>query len=125
MGEKKRILIIEDNERNRKLEKDLLEVAGYEILEAESGEEGIETARKELPDLILLDLRMPGMGGEAAFKILNSDEKTKDIPCVAVTASVAVYRNVEDSLIEEGFAGYVSKPIDTHTFVEKVTKHIK
>jgi CheY-like chemotaxis protein len=107
----KRILIVEDNAQNRLLLKDLLEYHGFEILEAANGEEGIAVARKERPDLILMDLQMPVMDGFAAGKILKEDPATKHIKIVAITSFAMV--GDRERVMEAGFDDYISKPIDT------------
>lgn len=85
---KKKALVVDDNANNLLLEKDLLEVAGFEVFEAVTALIGLEIARKEIPDVIILDMRLPDMRGSVAARILRLDEKTSDIPIVFVTASV-------------------------------------
>ena len=85
---KKKALIVDDNENNLMLEKDLLEVAGFEVFEAENATDGIAIARKEKPDIIIMDVRLPDMRGSEAARILRQDKETSDIPIVFVTASV-------------------------------------
>jgi len=106
-----RILVVEDNPQNRMLLKDLLEFHGFEILEAANGEEGIAAARKEMPDLILMDLQMPVLDGFAAGKILKEDPATKHIKIIAVTSFAMV--GDRERVMEAGFDDYISKPIDT------------
>ena len=107
----KRILIVEDNPQNRMLLRDLLEFHGFEVLEAADGKEGIDSARKEMPDLILMDLQMPVLDGFAAGKILKEDPATKHIKIIAVTSFAMV--GDRKRIIEAGFDDYISKPIDT------------
>jgi two-component system, cell cycle response regulator DivK len=104
------ILIVEDDERSRKLLRDVLQFYGYATLEATTGEEAIELARSALPQLILMDLGLPGLDGEDAFLQLRGDPSTAEIPVVAVTASVM--RGGEQRLRRIGFDGYIPKPID-------------
>ena len=85
------ILIVEDNEKNRKLARDVLEVKGYRTIECEAAEAGIELARKESPALILMDIQLPGMDGITAMKQLKADPATAEIPIMAVTASAMTH----------------------------------
>jgi len=112
------ILVVEDNERNRKLLKDVLEHRGYRVLVAETGEEGVALAREHLPALVLMDIQLPGISGIEAFKQLQDEPATRGIPVVAVTASVM---EEERAIIEEvGFAGYQPKPIRVMEFLKAV-----
>ncbi|MBA4422730.1 MAG: response regulator [Syntrophus sp. (in: bacteria)] len=106
-----RILVVEDNPQNRMLIKDLLEFHGFEVLEVANGEEGIAAARKEMPDLILMDLQMPVLDGFAAGKILREDPATKHIKIIAVTSFAMV--GDRERVKAAGFDDYISKPIDT------------
>ena len=112
------ILIVEDNEKNRKLVRDVLQFKGYQTVETETGEDGIKLAQKLLPALIIMDVRLPGMDGIDAFKFLRNNAKTKGIPVIAVTASAMP----EDQLKvrEAGFDGYHSKPIRVKEFLDTV-----
>ena len=85
---KKKALVVDDNLNNLMLEKDLLEVAGFEVFEAEDAATGMAIARKEIPDIIVLDIRLPDMRGSEAAKLLRQEKATRDIPIVFVTASV-------------------------------------
>ena len=85
---RKKALVVDDNGNNLLLEKDLLEVAGFEVFEAENATSGIAIARKERPDIIVMDVRLPDMRGSEAARILRQDKETRDIPIVFVTASV-------------------------------------
>lgn len=107
----KKILVIEDNPVNLELVTDLLEVAGYEILQASSAEEGIETARADNPDLILMDVRLPRMDGLTATGILKADAATRHITIIALTAQAM--KGDEQRALEAGCDAYLSKPIDT------------
>ena len=109
------ILIVEDNENNMKLLRDVLGHRGYRTLEAVTGEEGVALAREHHPALILMDIQLPGIDGIEAFEQLAADEATKNIPVVAVTASAM---QEERARIEAtGFAGYQPKPIRLREFM--------
>ena len=117
-GSARRILIVEDNERNLKLARDVLQFHGFHTLEAETGEDGIAVAREHLPDLILMDIALPGIDGVEATRMLKADAATAAIPVVALTASVtqADRAKFQDS----GFAGCIAKPIDVPAFPQQV-----
>jgi len=114
------ILIVEDNEKNRKLVRDVLQFKGYRTLEAESGELGVALARDSRPALILMDIQLPGMSGIEALGHLRADPTTRDIPIVAVTASAMMQDR--QRILAAGFDGYQSKPIDVKGFVQMVTE---
>jgi CheY-like chemotaxis protein len=114
----KLILIVEDNEKNLKLVRDILQYRGYRTIEATTAEEGIELAASQLPDLILMDIRLPGMDGMGALQILRADPKTAGIAIVAVTASVMP--EDRDRFAEAGFDGFIEKPIDVRSFPSQV-----
>jgi two-component system, cell cycle response regulator DivK len=116
-------LVIDDSENNRLLEKDLLEVAGFEVLEAENAATGIALARKELPDVIVMDVRLPDMLGTDAALLLRQGEGTKDIPIVFVTASVMADGMEKVRAISN--SGFISKPIDTRSFAAKVAQFMQ
>lgn len=120
---KKKTLIIDDNANNLTLERDLLELAGYEVLVAEDATRGIELARSELPDIIIMDMRLPDMRGSDAAKILLREERTKDIPVVFVTSSVLAEGIAEIKTIPN--AAFVSKPINTRTFAADIGRFIR
>jgi CheY-like chemotaxis protein len=105
------ILIVEDNPNNRILLRDLLEFHGFEVMEAVNGEEGVAAARKEMPDLILMDLQMTKLDGFAAGKILKEDPATKHIKIIAVTSFAMA--GDRERIMEAGFDDYISKPFDT------------
>jgi CheY-like chemotaxis protein len=113
-----KILIIEDNPMNMELTSDLLKVAGYVVIQAETAEQGIETARVQRPDLIIMDIGLPLMDGLSAASILKSDEKTKDIPILALTSYAM--KGDREKILAAGCEGYIAKPIDTRTFAEEV-----
>ncbi|MBZ0157281.1 MAG: response regulator [Alphaproteobacteria bacterium] len=107
----KRILVVEDNQKNRVLLRDLLMYHGYEVIEAENGEEGIQKARENHPDLILMDLQLPVVDGFAAAKVLKDTPETADIKIIAVTSFAM--KGDREKVIESKFDDYLSKPIDT------------
>ncbi|MBI4690520.1 MAG: response regulator [Nitrospirae bacterium] len=115
-----RILIVEDNEKNLKLFGVIIKSLGYEILTAMNGEEGVVIAKKESPDLILMDIQMPVMDGITALNMLKSEERTKNIPVIALT-SYAMARDKE-KFLGLGFSDYISKPIDVNKFKETIEK---
>jgi two-component system, cell cycle response regulator DivK len=114
------ILIVEDNEKNRKLIRDVLQVKGYQTLETETAEEGHNLAVKNHPALILMDIQLPGIDGITALKQLRADPITKTIPVIAITASAMSYNR--QAMLAEGFDGYQSKPISVKDFLEEVRR---
>ena len=114
------ILIVEDNEKNLKLVRDVLQVKGYKTLDTTTAEEGIKVAVEKKPDLILMDIQLPGMNGIEALKVLRADPATSAIPVIAVTASVM--QQDRTLITEAGFDAYVSKPISIKEFLEAVNK---
>ena len=113
-----KILVVEDNPLNMKLVRTLLRKDSFRVLEAENAERGLELAREEKPDLILMDIQLPGMDGLSAVRILKADPVLKRIPVAALT-SYAMEGDVEKAR-EAGCDGYISKPIDTRGFMETV-----
>jgi CheY-like chemotaxis protein len=105
-GQGRRVVVVEDNVRSRRLVRDLLELRGFVVIEAESAEDGLEAVRLHRPALVLLDIQLPGLDGEAA------------LPVAAVTAYAM--RGDEERLLAAGFDAYFAKPIDTRTFVERL-----
>ena len=116
------ILIVEDEPRNLKLIRDLLEVSGYMVLEAIDGKQGVEIAKAKKPDLILMDIQLPVMEGFEATRILKADERTRDIPIMALTAHAM--EGDEEKIKAAGCDGYISKPIDTRGFLNKITEYL-
>jgi two-component system cell cycle response regulator DivK len=116
----KRILIVEDNERNLKLFRSLLNSQGYETIEAWDGEEGVKLAKEQKPDLILMDIQMPVMDGIAATRILKKDPETKDIPVIALTSYAM--EGDRERFLSEGFVEYISKPIKVNEFLEVIRR---
>ena len=120
-GEK--VLVVEDNPMNMQLTVDLLEVAGYIVFQAETAEKGIEMAKVESPDLILMDISLPGMDGLYATGVLKKDPDVKHIPIVALTAHAM--RGDEEKALAAGCEGYITKPITTKSFVKTVDSFVK
>ncbi|MDD5194705.1 MAG: response regulator [Candidatus Omnitrophica bacterium] len=120
---KKKALIVDDNKSNLMLEKDLLEVAGFEVFTAENADGGIAIARKEKPDVIIMDVRLPDMRGPEAARILRQDKETSNIPIIFVTASVMAEGREEINAITN--SGFIGKPINTRTFAKEVSQFIK
>ena len=120
---KKKIVIVDDDVKNLMLEKDILEVADFEVFEAENASVGIAIARKEKPDIIIMDVRLPDMRGSEAARILRQDKETSDITIVFVTASVMAEGREEIKDIPN--SGFIGKPINTRTFAKEVSQFIK
>jgi two-component system cell cycle response regulator DivK len=114
------VLIVEDNEKNMKLARDVLQARGYATLEAVTGEEGVRLVRERKPDLVLMDIQLPGMNGIEALAQLRADASTARIPVVAFTASVTP---TDRSQIDQaGFDGFLSKPINLKEFLATVQR---
>jgi two-component system cell cycle response regulator DivK len=113
------ILIVEDNDKNRKLVRDVLQFRGYRTLDAETGEIGLALARETLPALVLMDIQLPGMSGIDALAHLRADPATRHIPVIAVTASAMMQDRQQ--ILAAGFDAYQSKPIDVKGFLQLVT----
>ncbi|GIK85196.1 MAG: response regulator [Burkholderiales bacterium] len=116
------ILIVEDNDKNMKLARDILQAQGYATLEAVTGEDGVRLARERGPDLVLMDIQLPGISGIEALRQLRADPATASIPVVAVTASVM--QTDRRQIVEAGFDGYIGKPISLRPFLEAVRSHL-
>ena len=114
------ILIIEDNDKNRKLCRDVLQVKGYQTIESETAEEGLKLAAEKSPALILMDIQLPGMDGITALKQLRADPKTRDIRVLAITASAMTHNRT--TMLAEGFDGYQTKPISLKDFLGEVQR---
>ena len=113
-----RILVVEDNERNLKLVRDVLQYAGYDVIAASSGEQGVALARERMPDLVLMDLQLPEMDGAEALRILRDDPLTRAIPVVAVTAFAM--KDDRERALDAGFDSYIEKPISVRALPEQV-----
>lgn len=112
------ILIVEDNEKNRRLVRDVLQFKGYQTIESETGEEGLELARSRQPALVLMDIQLPGMDGITALQRLREDPATRGIRVMAVTASAMTQDR--RTILAAGFDAYQSKPINVKAFLEAV-----
>ena len=112
------ILIVEDNEKNRRLVRDVLQFKGYQTIETETGEEGVELARSRRPALVLMDIQLPGIDGITALRQLRDDPTTRTIRVMAVTASAMTQDR--QKILSAGFDGYQSKPINVKAFLEAV-----
>ena len=116
-----RVLVVEDNDKNMKLFRDLLQAIGYATLEANTGEDAIELAAAEQPALVLMDVQLPGIDGVEALARLRADERTAAIPVLALTAQAM--SGDRERFLEAGFDGYLSKPIDVPQFLSTVKEH--
>ncbi len=119
----KTILVVEDNKLNMKLVRGLIKIGKYNMLEANDAELGIQLIREQMPDLVLMDIQLPGMDGLSATKIIKEDPDLKDIPIVALT-SYAMQGDKEKALAA-GCTGYIAKPIDTRKFLKTVSQYLK
>ena len=117
------ILIVEDNEKNQKLLRDVLQVRGYRTVETVTAEEGIEVARAQQPTLILMDIQLPGMDGMAALRELRADGSTQRIPVIAVTASAMPMERRE--ILAAGFDEYITKPLSVRELTETVKRFVE
>ena len=115
---KELILVVEDNEQSRKPVRDVLRFKGYEIVEAETGEEGVRLARERRPSLVLMDIRLPGIDGVEALGRLRAEADTRSIPVLAMTASVML--EDRQKIMDAGFDAFQSKPINVKDFVATV-----
>jgi two-component system cell cycle response regulator DivK len=117
------ILIVEDNEKNMKLARDILRAKGYDTLEAVNGEDGVRMALQHKPDLVLMDIQLPDINGIQAFERIRAEPSTAAIPVVAFTASVTL--NDRSRIGDAGFDGFLGKPINLKEFVETVRKTLE
>jgi two-component system cell cycle response regulator DivK len=116
-----RILVVEDNEKNMKLFRDVLSSKGYRTLEATTGGEAVELATEQAPDLVLMDIQMPDVDGVEALRRLRADERTAAIPVLAVTAQAM--RGDREHFLAQGFDGYLSKPLNVSELIGTVRQH--
>jgi two-component system, cell cycle response regulator DivK len=114
------VLIVEDNDKNMKLARDLLQYAGLRTLEATTAEDGIALAQRDRPNLVLMDIQLPGMDGITALRKLREDERTSAIPVVALTASVM--KSDRERFDAAGFDAFMQKPVDVRTFASEVRR---
>ena len=118
----KRVLIVEDNELNLKLFRDLLETHGFDVVDTRDGIEAFDLARKSKPDLILMDIQLHGISGFDIIKRLKKDEEMKSIPIIAVTAFAM--KDDEERILQSGCEAYISKPISIGPFLETVNSYL-
>ena len=119
----KKIYVIEDNEKNMKLVRSLLQIGQYQVLEATDAESGIPLARWHLPDLILMDIKLPGIDGLSATRIIRADADLKDLAIAALTAHAM--RGIKEKAKKAGCDAFITKPIDTRSFLNTITKLLK
>ena len=112
------ILVVEDNDKNRKLVRDVLTAKGYRLVEAETGEDGVRLASEQRPALVLMDIQLPGINGIEALRQLRADPATAGIPVIAVTASAMTQDR--QKILAAGFDAYQSKPISIRPFLDLV-----
>ena len=117
------VLIVEDNDKNMKLARDVLQAKGFQTLEAVSGEEGVKLAKEKKPDLVLMDIQLPGINGIEAFKQIRGDAATRSIPVIALTASVTP--TDRSAITAAGFDAFLGKPINLKEFVETVRRLVE
>jgi two-component system, cell cycle response regulator DivK len=116
------ILIVDDNEQNRKLAREVLRFAGFRTLEAAGGVDGVSLAVEHRPDLILMDIRMPDLTGTEAVRKLRDDERTSAIPVLALTSSTM--KGDRERFIADGFDGYLEKPIRVRELPDQIRAHL-
>lgn len=121
-GEKTTVLLVEDNQMNKILVREILTLNGYAIIEASSGTEALKVLSAQKPDLILMDLHLPEMDGVTATRIIKSDESNRSIPVLALTASAM--KGEEDKILCKGFDGYVAKPIEVKKLLAAITANL-
>lgn len=119
---KRRILVVEDEEDNRRILRDLLANFGYEVLEALTGEEGVAMARSRDPDLILMDIRLPGLDGFAATREIKAKDQSRHIPVIAVTSHAMSDDN--GRALEAGCDAYFSKPVSPRALLAKIREFL-
>ena len=122
MSAEKHILLVEDNEKNMKLARDILKFKWYHVSEATTGEDAVASAASELPDIVLMDIQLPGIDGIEAFRRIRSDAKTAHIPVVALTASVMA--GDRERFDKAGFDGFIAKPINVKEFPSQVADYL-
>jgi two-component system, cell cycle response regulator DivK len=119
----KKVLVIEDNAKNRYLLSFLLEGAGYEVIEAITGEEGVEKAARDLPDIILMDIQLPGIDGYEATRRIRESATGKKIPIIAITSYVM--RGDRELVLAAGCTGYIEKPINPDTILDEIRHYLR
>jgi len=117
------VLIVDDNAMNVKLARDVLRFAGFRTLEADTGEDGVSMATEHLPDVILMDIRLPDMQGTAVVRLLKDEPRTAKIPVVALTSFAM--KGDRERFLAEGFDGYLEKPISVKEFPQQVRSYLE
>src|SRR6266446_568573 len=120
---RKRILVIEDQEDNRQIVRDLVTASGYELIEATTGEEGLEVAARERPDLILMDIQLPGIDGYEVTRRIKANPALRHIPVIAVTSYALSGDDIK--AIEAGCDAYVTKPFDPAELLAKIREYLR
>ena len=115
------ILVVEDNQKNMKLVRDVLQASGYRTLEATTGSEGVKLALANRPDLVLMDIQLPDINGVEALRRMRGDERTASVPVLALTAQAM--QGDRERFLAAGFDGYLSKPVDIIDLVATVKRH--
>lgn len=123
MSSKQKILVVEDNQVNLELFTDILNIGGYECLHTTKGEEVLDMVKRERPDLVLLDIQLPGVDGLTVSKILKSHEETKNIKVIALTAYAM--KGDKEMFLEQGFDGYIPKPIKMKEFLSAIEDYLR
>jgi two-component system, cell cycle response regulator DivK len=118
-----RVLVVEDNDKNLKLARDVLEYAGFIVEVATTGEDAVRQAQDSVPDLILMDLQLPGIDGHEALAQLRANPDTRAVPVVALTASAMPMDR--DKALSSGFDGFLEKPIKVRDFPDQVRQHLR
>lgn len=119
----KKILVVEDNQVNLELFMDLLNIGGYECLHTSKGEEALDIAKRERPDLVLLDIQLPGVDGLTVSKILKSQDETKNLKIIALTAYAM--KGDREMFLEQGFDGYIPKPVKMKEFLSAIESYLR
>jgi CheY-like chemotaxis protein len=118
----KRVLVVEDVEMNRKLVRIILQARGHELIEAARAEEALEVLRAEIPDLILMDIALPGISGEDLTRQIKANPQWCHVPIIALTAAAMI--GDREQFLNAGCDDYISKPIDTHALAELVDRYL-
>ncbi|MCF6149662.1 MAG: response regulator [Candidatus Kuenenia sp.] len=119
----KNVMVVEDNEKNRKLMRVVLKAKGYSVIEATTGEEALNLLKEQTPDIILMDIQLPGIDGLTLIRQIKADPGKKNIPIIAVTAHAM--KGDEQKILDSGCDAYVSKPVDTRELPVMVEKYLK
>ena len=117
----RQVVVVEDNERNMKLFREVLESSGYRTLEAETGERAVALTAEHRPDLVLMDIHLPDIDGVEALRMLRADERTASIPVLALTAQAM--EGDRERFLAAGFDGYLSKPVNIADLLDAVRRY--